>query len=367
MIEFISLARRTALHGKELAEATRRVVESGSYLFGSELSRFEHDYAAYLNVSHCIGVGNGLDALTLIYRAYIEMGVMSPGDEVIVPANTYIASILAITSNGLVPVLVEPRLDTLQIDDSLIERHITRRTKSVMLVHLYGRCSYTPLVGSLCSSYGLRLVEDNAQAHGCRFEGRLTGSLGDAAGHSFYPTKNLGALGDAGAVTTCDDELAAAVRCLHNYGAVKKNVFNYEGRNSRMDELQAAVLNVRLRYLDEENERRRQMADYYHSHIHHPAVLLPSAGVPESHVWHVYPILAPQRDSLREHLSVHGVGTQIHYPIPPHRQRCYGQWNSLALPVTERIHAEELSLPIGPELTFEELSEVVDAVNSFEE
>ena len=222
MIEFISLARRTALHGKELAEATRRVVESGSYLFGSELSRFEHDYAAYLNVSHCIGVGNGLDALTLIYRAYIEMGVMSPGDEVIVPANTYIASILAITSNGLVPVLVEPRLDTLQIDDSLIERHITRRTKSVMLVHLYGRCSYTPLVGSLCSSYGLRLVEDNAQAHGCRFEGRLTGSLGDAAGHSFYPTKNLGALGDAGAVTTCDDELAAVVRCLHNYGAVKR-------------------------------------------------------------------------------------------------------------------------------------------------
>ena len=365
MIEFISLAKRLEMHKGEIQEAVERVVASGWYLLGDELARFESAYADYIHSKHCVGVGNGLDALTLIYKAYIEMGRLAPGDEVIVPANTYIASMLALTANGLVPVLVEPDPGTLQIDGNLIERHITPRTRSVMIVHLFGRCAYTHQIAETCRRHGLLLVEDNAQAHGCRFENRMTGSLGDAAGHSFYPTKNLGALGDAGAVTTDDDELAAVVRSLRNYGSSSKNVFDYEGRNSRMDEIQAAVLNVRLAHLDEENAIRRSHAHCYDTLIAHPMVHLPEPMPSGSDVWHVYPVFCDRRDALQAFLREQGVETQVHYPIPPHRQRCYAGWGQYDLPVTERLHATELSLPIGPELSLEQIAHVAKVLNEF--
>lgn len=347
-------------------EATQKVLDSGWYLLGPELEAFEREYAEYLQAKFCVGVGNGLDALTLIYRAYIEMGILQPGDEVIVPANTYIASILAITENHLVPILVEPNAETLQIDDRLIESHITPRTRSVMIVHLYGRCSYTDKIGRLCSEHGLLLVEDNAQAHGCRYGSRLTGTLGHAAGHSFYPTKNLGAMGDAGAVTTDDGELAEMVRTLRNYGSAKKYEFRKIGRNSRMDELQAAILRVRLRHLDSENVRRCQIASLYGSLLRHPHVHLPAPMPQEQNVWHIYPVLADDRDRLQAYLLDEGIETQIHYPIPPHRQACYPSWRGLRLTVTEYIHAHELSLPMGPELTDSEVETVAEAINRFD-
>ena len=274
-IPFLSLKDVTAKYADEIHEAVKRVVDSGWYLQGKENEQFEQHYAEYIGSKHCIGCANGLDALIWIFRAYIELGVMQPGDEVIVPANTYIATILAITENGLVPVLVEPRKDTLQIDDSLIEERITERTKAICIVHLYGRNACTNHILDLCKKYNLKLIEDNAQAHGCHFNGKRTGSLGSAAGHSFYPGKNLGALGDGGAVTTDDDELAAAIRALANYGSQKKYVFKYTGRNSRLDEIQAAVLDVKLRHLDEDLKARQAIADYYYDHIDNPLVELP--------------------------------------------------------------------------------------------
>jgi len=311
-------------------------------------------------------VANGLDALILIIRAYKEMGLMHDGDEVIVPANTYIASILAITENGLTPVLVEPDIETLEIDDRLIEDAITPRTKAVMIVHLYGRCAYTDKIGDICRKHGLKLIEDNAQAHGCRFKsGKRTGSLGDAAGHSFYPGKNLGAFGDGGAVTTDDGELAKVVRTLANYGSSKKYVFDYCGRNSRLDEIQAAVLSVKLRHLDEDNEVRRQIARYYMEHISNPAVTLPLVPDWNANVFHVFPILCERRDELQEYLKENGVQTIIHYPIPPHKQKCYSEWNGLSLPITERIHREELSLPMSPAMTAEQVHTVCEAINAW--
>ena len=364
----------TALYADEYHEAMRRVADSGWYLLGKEVADFERDYAAYIGTRHCIGVGNGLDALTLIYRAYIEMGLMERGDEVIVPANTYIASILAIVENGLKPVLVEPRFETLEIDDSLIESHITPRTRSIMIVHLYGRCAYTERIGDICQRHNLLLVEDNAQAHGCRYQpsatngslptgeggGRgLTGSLGHAAGHSFYPAKNMGAFGDAGAVTTNDDALADMIRELGNYGSSKKYVFDHCGRNSRMDELQAAVLGVKLRHLDEDNQRRQAIAQRYIEALEGVSdITLPQTLPDGQNVWHLFPIFSPQRDRLQQHLAEQGVETMIHYPIPPHRQRCFAQWNNLSLPITERIHAEELSLPISQAMTLDEAEQV---------
>ena len=365
MIKFLDLQKVTAKYADEIHEAVNRVVDSGWYLQGAEVKRFEEDYARYIGTRHCVGVGNGLDALTLIYRAYIEMGVMKPGDEVIVPANTYIASILAITENGLKPVLVEPRLDTLEIDDERIEAAVTERTKSVMVVHLYGRCAYTDRIGSLCRKYQLKLVEDNAQAHGCRFADRRTGSLGDAAGHSFYPGKNLGALGDAGAVTTSDDELASVIRALANYGSHKKYVFDYKGRNSRLDEIQAAVLDVKLKHLDEDNQHRRQIAHYYYEHIENEQVRLPRLMTDPSNVYHIFPILSQKRDLLQIFLGENGIQTLIHYPIPPHRQVCYREYTHLNLPVSEQIHAEELSLPMSPVLELEEAEKVVEVLNGF--
>ena len=390
-IPFLSLHDITAKYRDEIHETVLRVVDSGWYLQGKENEQFEQHYAEYIGSKHCIGCANGLDALIWIFRAYIELGVMKPGDEVIVPANTYIATILAITENGLVPVLVEPKPETLQIDDSLIEERITERTKAICIVHLYGRCAMTDKIAELCERYQLRLVEDNAQAHGCKFQplssnlsplaSKRTGSLGSAAGHSFYPGKNLGALGDGGAVTTDDDELAAAIRALANYGSQKKYVFKYTGRNSRLDEIQAAVLDVKLRYLDEDLKARQAIAAYYYDNINNPLITLPTRLSDTENVYHLFPILVTStsplgdcgasslRDKLQKYLAENGVGTVIHYPIAPHKQECYANevWNTpqLSLPITEMLADCELSLPISPTMTLEEAKEVVRLINSW--
>ncbi len=379
-IPFLSLYDVTAKYKDEIHEVVLRVVDSGWYLQGKENERFEQHYAEYIGTKHCIGCANGLDALIWIFRAYIEMGVIQSGDEVIVPANTYIATILAITENGLVPVLVEPRIDTLQIDDSLIEERITERTKAICIVHLYGRLSYTDKIGELCKKYHLKLIEDNAQAHGCSapiannqlpIAYKKTGSLGDAAGHSFYPGKNLGALGDGGAVTTDDDELAAAIRALANYGSQKKYVFKYTGRNSRLDEIQAAVLDVKLRHLDEDLKARQAIADYYYDHIDNQLITLPKRLPHENNVYHLFPILVKgeRRDILQAFLAENGVGTVIHYPIAPHKQECYSNlvWNTpqLMLQITERIADEELSLPMSPTMAIVEAEKVVRLINEW--
>ena len=377
-IPFLSLHDVTAKYKDEIHEAVLRVVDSGWYLQGKENEQFEKHYAEYIGTKHCIGCANGLDALIWIFRAYIELGVMQPGDEVIVPANTYIATILAITENGLVPVLVEPRKDTLQIDDSLIEERITERTKAICIVHLYGRNACTNHILDLCKKYNLKLVEDNAQAHGCRFNGKRTGRLGSAAGHSFYPGKNLGAVGDGGAVTTDDDELAAAIRALANYGSQKKYVFKYTGRNSRLDEIQAAVLDVKLRHLDEDLKARQAIADYYYDHIDNPLVELPVRLPHENNVYHLFPILVKgeslevrgeRRDKLQAYLAENGVGTVIHYPIAPHKQECYANeaWNTpqLFLPITEQIADCVLSLPMSPTMIIHDAAAVVRLINEW--
>ena len=372
MIPFLSLKDVTALHGAEINEAISRVVNGGWYLQGKENEQFEKHYSEFIGTNYTIGCANGLDALIWIFRAYIEMGVMKPGDEVIVPANTYIATILAITENGLIPVLCDPKPNTLEIDDDLVEGLITPKTKAIAIVHLYGRIAYTDKIGELCKKYNLKLVEDNAQAHGCKFyDGRVTGSIGDAAGHSFYPGKNLGALGDGGAVTTNDPELAAAVRALANYGSQKKYVFKYAGRNSRLDEIQAAVLDVKLKYLVEDNEHRKDVAHYYYDHINNPLVTLPDLLPDEQNAYHLFPIIVSggKRDALHDYLEQNGVGTVCHYPIAPHKQECYSKadWNipQLSLPITIRLADEELSLPIGPCLSMPEVAEVVRLINEF--
>lgn len=371
-IPFLSLKDVTALHGAEINEAVSRVVNGGWYLQGEENKKFEKDFSEFIGAKFTVGCANGLDALIWIFRAYIEMGVMQPGDEVIVPANTYIATILAITENGLVPVLVEPKPNTLEIDDDLIESHITSKTKAIAIVHLYGRIAYTNKIGELCKKYNLKLVEDCAQSHGCKFEdGRMTGNLGDAAGFSFYPGKNLGALGDGGAMVTNDEELAKAVRALANYGSQKKYVFKYAGRNSRLDEVQAAVLDVKLKYLVEDNAHRKEVAHYYYEHINNPLITLPDLLPDEQNAYHLFPIVVSdgKRDALHDYLAENGVGTVCHYPIAPHKQECYSKetWNvpQLSLPITERLADEELSIPIGPTISMDEVKEVVKLINSF--
>ena len=367
MIKYLPLKQINDRYDAELREAVGRVMDSGWYLKGEHTQRFEKNYATYIGTKYCVGVANGLDALTLILRAYIEKGVMQPGDEVIVPANTFIASILSISECGLTPVLVEPSIDTFQIDDSQIEEVITERTKALMIVHLYGRCAYTEKIGMICKKHQLKLIEDNAQAHGCfapmdNGQWRRTGSLGDAAAHSFYPGKNLGALGDAGAVTTNDEELAQIIEELGNYGSSKKYVFDYQGRNSRLDEIQAAMLDVKLRHLDEDNQRRQAIADYYINNVKHPEILLPT---PSQSVYHIFPILCERRDELQQYLKENGVETMIHYPIPPHKQACYKEWNDLSFPITERIHRQELSLPCHPAMKQEEADQIVSLLNRF--
>ena len=365
-IDYLPLKRITALHADEIHEAIGRVVDGGWYLHGEGTRRFEEEYARYIGTQYCIGVGNGLDALTLILRAYKELGTLNDGDEVIVPANTFIATILAITDNHLTPVFVEPRLDTFQLDDRLLEPAVTPRTRAVMLVHLYGRPAYTDRIAAFCQEHRLLLLEDNAQAHGCLCEAHFrlerTGSLGHAAAHSFYPGKNLGALGDAGAVTTNDPQLAALVRSLGNYGSSRKYGFDHVGRNSRLDELQAAVLSVKLKHLDYDNTRRQQIAARYIEEVKNPFVTLPT---PSASVYHIFPVLYPRRDALQQYLQENGIGTVIHYPIPPHKQACYQQWNHLSLPITELIHQQELSLPCHPAMTDDEVCRVIDVLNQF--
>jgi dTDP-4-amino-4,6-dideoxygalactose transaminase len=363
MMKYLDLKRIN----EPYVRAADKVLQSGWYLRGEATQRFEQHYAEYIGTKHCVGCANGLDALTLILRAYKEMGVLKDGDEVIVPANTYIASILSVTENNLVPVLVEPDINTLQIDDSLIEQTITSRTRAIMIVHLYGRCAYTDRIGELCNIYGLKLIEDNAQAHGavCSvvLSQRKTGSLGHAAGHSFYPTKNLGAFGDAGAVTTDDDELAAMIRALGNYGSARHYVFDYQGCNSRMDELQAAILDAKLNDLDAANQRRKEISALYINKVTNQLITIPHCQ--RDSVYHIFPVLCTRRDQLKQYLADNGVETEIHYPIPPHQQACYSDWNHRSYPITERIHAEELSIPCNPAMTDEEANLVADLLNSF--
>ena len=365
MVKFLDIQKITERYSTGIHEAASRVIDSGWYLLGEATRQFEKDYAEYMGTEYCVGVANGLDALRIILRAYIELGVMKEGDEIIVPANTFIASIIAITDNRLVPVLVEPDINTYQIDDTKIESAITSKTKGIMIVHLYGQCGYTERIGEICRKYNLKLIEDNAQATGCKFNGRMTGSLGDAAGHSFYPGKNLGALGDGGAITTHDPSLEHTVRSLANYGSSIKYVFDYQGYNSRLDEIQAAILSVKLAGLDQDNQRRKEVARYYLEHINHTEVTLPKINDWDAHVFHLFVIRSSRRDALLKHLNDRGVQALIHYPVPPHKQKAYNEWNQFHIPITEKVHSEVLSLPISQVITDEEATLVIEAVNSF--
>ena len=369
MVKLLDLQAITMQHGDEYKAAVNRVIESGWFLQGNENKQFEQDYANYIGTDECIAVANGLDALYLIMRAYKEMGVMKNGDEIIVPANTYIATIIGITRNKLVPVLVEPTFDNLEIDIDKIEAAITPKTKGIMIVHLYGRVAYNDKLGEICKKHNLKLMEDCAQSQGCAWKGVKTGALGDAAAHSFYPGKNLGAFGDAGAVTTSDKVLASVIRALANYGSQKKYVFKYVGMNSRMSEPDAAVLDVKLKYLDEDNKKRQELAAYYYDNIKNPLIILPTRIADENNVYHQFPIFCERRDELQKFLADNGVQTLIHYPIPPHHQECYANeaWNTprLSLPITEKIHEQELSIPMNQVVSMEEANIVVDVLNSF--
>ena len=365
MINYLSLQKVTALHESEITTAVNQVLHSGWYLQGEHIALFEKNYAQYIGTKYCVTCGNGLDALCLILRAYIELGLLKAGDEVIVPANTYIATILSITENHLIPILVEPDINTLEIDEQLIEQAITLRTRAIMLVHLYGRCAYTAFIGDICKRHNLLLLEDNAQAHGCHFGDNRTGSLGHAAAHSFYPGKNLGALGDAGAVTTDNEQLAQTIRSLANYGSTRKYEFSFKGKNSRMDEIQAAVLNVKLPYLDKENQRRKQIAKAYLEGINNPQITLIKDN-DRDNVYHIFPILCPSRNRLQNYLKDNGIETMIHYPIPPHQQEAYKEWNEQHYPITEFIHQQELSLPCNPTMTDEEVYQIIDSINMYQ-
>jgi dTDP-4-amino-4,6-dideoxygalactose transaminase len=365
MIPFLDLKKINQTYSKEIEVAIIKVLSSGWYINGQEKERFEKNYANFIGSAYSIGVANGLDALRIIIKAYIELGIFKKGDEILVPANTFIASIISITDNGLIPVLIEADKDSLQIDENEIEKSISSKTKAIMLVHLYGQCSFTKKILHLSEKYNLKIIEDNAQAHGCKFEGKLTGSIGDAAGHSFYPGKNLGALGDAGAITTSDPELAATIRTLANYGSIIKYVNEYKGFNSRLDEIQAAILDVKLKYLDIEIEKRKKIAGLYLKKINNPHVKLPIVNDRDSHVFHLFPVLSEKRDDLQSYLKDNGIQTLIHYPIPPHKQKCYKEMNHLSFPITEEIHNNELSLPIGPEILFEEVVFISDTINNW--
>lgn len=365
MIKLLDLQAITAMHGDEIKAAVNRVIDSGWFLQGNENKQFEDDYANYVGTEHCIAVANGLDALYLLMRGYKEMDLMHDGDEIIVPANTYIATIIAITRNNLVPVLVEPTWDHLEIDIDKIEKAITPRTKGLMIVHLYGRIAYNDKLDEICKNHGLKLMEDCAQSHGCAWKGVKTGALGDSAAHSFYPGKNLGALGDAGAVTTNDTELAEVIRALANYGSQKKYVFKYIGLNSRMSELDAAALGVKLKYLDEDNQARQELAAYYYANINNPLISLPSRISDENNVYHQFPIFCERRDELQEYLKENGIQTLIHYPIPPHKQECYKEWNERSYPIAEKIHEQELSIPMNQVISKEEAIEVIRVINAF--
>jgi len=371
MIKFLDLQKINAQYADDLKKVASEVIDSGWFLLGDYVKKFESHLAEYIGAKHAIGVANGLDALRLILKAYIEMGVMQEGDEIIVPANTYIATILAITDNRLKPVLVEPDIQTYNLNINLVEKYITARTRAIMVVHLYGQVCWSEKLEEIAKKYNLKLIEDNAQAIGAKWNGKKTGSLADAAGFSFYPGKNLGALGDSGAVTTKDDKLAEMIRAIANYGSKIKYSNEYQGLNSRLDEIQAAFLDVKLKYLETENQRRREIAEYYCSNIKNEKITLP---VPNSqfvirnytsHVWHLFVVRTQDRNHLQQYLSDHEIQTLIHYPIPPHKQGAYKALRSLNLAITEQIHQEVLSLPISPVMSNSEVEKVVEIINMY--
>ncbi|MDF2833479.1 DegT/DnrJ/EryC1/StrS family aminotransferase [Chryseobacterium indoltheticum] len=366
MIKFLDLQKINLQHQTEIEAQLLEVFRSGWYLLGEKLKNFENNFSSYIGSSHAIGVANGLDALRLILKAYIEMGIMAVGDEIIVPSNTYIASILAISDNGLVPVLVEPDINSYNIDVSKIEEKINSKTKAILIVHLYGRIIFSDQLQQIAKENNLKIIEDNAQAIGAEWNGKKSGNLGDAAGFSFYPGKNLGALGDAGAITTNDDQLATTIRALANYGSNQKYVNIYKGLNSRLDEIQAAILDVKLKYIDSENQKRINIAKHYISEIKNPKIILPELPENENeHVWHLFVIRTENRDELQNYLTEKNIQTLIHYPIPPHQQNAYNEWNNMFFPISEKIHNEVLSLPISPVLEDEEIQTIIKVLNNF--
>lgn len=365
-VKFLDLKKVNEPYFADMMAATQSFLESGWYILGQQVTAFENEYAQFCGANHCIGISNGLDALRIIFEAYKRLGRLSDGDEVIVPANTYIASVLAITQSGLIPVLVEPDARTYNLDPEKVKLAITKKTKAVLAVHLYGQLADMDAINAIALQNGLLVVEDAAQAHGATMHsGNKAGNLSDATGHSFYPGKNLGALGDAGAVTTNDDELATAIRALRNYGSHKKYYNLYEGFNMRLDENQAAYLRIRLKGLAAENARRNQIASMYDSGLSLDGLVTPYRAAYGSHVYHIYATLHPHRDALQQHLEANGVQAMIHYPVPPHQQQAFPQWNSLSFPISEEIHQQELSLPMSPVLTDDEVRYVIDKVNSF--
>ncbi|WOD12599.1 DegT/DnrJ/EryC1/StrS family aminotransferase [Pseudomonas sp. NyZ704] len=365
MIKFLDLQAINQQYRDELLAACGTVIDSGWYINGNALSRFEEEFAEYCGVSHCVGVANGLDALVLTLRAWKELGRLKDGDEVIVPANTYIASIIAITENRLIPVFVEPDAHSFNLSPANVQAAITSRTRALMPVHLYGRLADMHELMAIAEDHKLLVLEDSAQAHGASLDGIRAGSWGHASGFSFYPGKNLGALGDAGAITTDDDCLAETLRALRNYGSHEKYKNLYQGVNSRLDEIQAAMLSVKLRYLDQQTAHRRMIAQVYLAEVANPLIQLPTPGDKEQHVWHLFVIRSKRRKQLQDYLHAAGVQTLIHYPIPPHKQQSYSDYNDLSLPLTEAIHEEVLSLPMGPALTLDEVRVVIKALNSF--
>lgn len=366
MINFLDLKKINNSYEPELSDSLKRVVNSGWYLLGKENQLFENEFSEFIGTKYCVGLASGLDALRLILKAYIQMDLLNKKDEIIVPSHTFIASIMAITENNLKPVFVEPSLTDFNMNFKLIESKITKRTKAIMAVHLYGKNSINDEIIDLAKRYKLKLIEDNAQATGCFFNHKRTGSLGDAAGHSFYPGKNLGAMGDGGAVTTNDKNLAEVIRSLGNYGSSKKYNFDYIGSNSRLDEVQAAILRVKLKKLDKDNSKRQQIASYYINNIKNLHITLPlNENNLNEHVWHLFVVRCSKRDELQNHLLENEIQTIIHYPIPPHKQKAYSKWNNMSLPITEKIHDEVLSLPISPVMNSIEVKKVVKAVNSF--
>ncbi|MFT0867452.1 DegT/DnrJ/EryC1/StrS family aminotransferase [Pseudomonas sp. CAM1A] len=368
MINFLDLKAINQLDREAMLEACARVIDSGWYIAGAELSAFEHAFAEYCGTQFCIGVANGLDALILTLQAWKELGLLADGDEVIVPSNTYIASILAISQNRLVPVLVEPDEKTFNLCPTAVAAAVTKKTRAILVVHLYGQLANMPAINALAKEHGLLVLEDSAQSHGASLGGRRAGNWGDASGFSFYPGKNLGALGDAGAITTNDEKLAKTLYALRNYGSHEKYKNLFKGVNSRLDELQAAILSVKLKSLDQQTQRRREIAQRYLAGIDNSGIVLPSIGgnsSDEQHVWHLFVVRTAQREALQKHLMACGVQTLIHYPIPPHKQSAYKEWNELSFPVAERLHDEVLSLPMGPTLSDEEVDQVITACNSF--
>lgn len=361
MIKFLDLYKINERLRKEINDKIAQVLDKGWYLLGKETENFEQNFAKYCGVKHCIGVANGLESLNLIIKGY----GFAQGDEIIVPANTYIASILSISENGCTPILVEPDINTYNINPDLIEKKITSKTKAIMVVHLYGQAVQMDKIWTLAKKYNLKIIEDSAQAHGAKYQNQRVGSLGDASGFSFYPGKNLGCVGDGGCVTTNDDELAQKIKALRNYGSHKKYHNVFIGMNSRLDEIQAGILDIKLKFLDEDNQKRKEIAKYYRKNIKNSSIILPNVYAEDAHVWHLFVVRTKQRDNFQKYLLDNEIQTIIHYPIPPHKQECYKLWNNLSYPITEEIHKSVLSLPISPVMSDDEVKKVVEIINEY--